>query len=195
MIIENNKTQTEIQKIRVPKKDSGRDIDLTKSTIFRRSSHVEFDLGFLGGPQKRAGFRLSIWMLLAATIDTLVIMSLSCFFMFTYSFMMKLGLRSTLGFTLSAENVWMTFGVFFLFSGWMYYIATRVMSGSSIGEKNCSLRLGQPHERVKKSYLTRVIIRTTLTLFTGIITLPLLSLIFNTDIVGRLTGLQIYSLK
>lgn len=195
MLVEDHNTQTDTQKIRVPKKDSGRDVDLTKTPLFRRRDHIEFDLGFLGGPQKRTGFRLSIWMWLAATIDTLVIMSLSCFFMFSYSLMLKLGLRSTLGFTLSAENMWITFGVCFLFSGWMYYITTRVLSGASIGEKSCSLRLGQPHERVKKSYLSRVIIRTTLTLFTGIITLPLLSLIFNKDIVGRLTGLQIYSLK
>lgn len=195
MIIDKEKSQTEIQQIRVPKKDSGRNIDLTKSALFRRDSHIEFDLGFLGGPQKRTGFRLSMWMILASTIDTLVILSASCFFMFFYSLMMKLGFRSALGFTLSHENLATTFTVFFLFSGWMYFIATRVLSGASIGEKTCTLRLGQPHERIKKSYVTRVILRTSLTLATGVITLPLISLIFNTDIVGAITGLRIYSLK
>lgn len=195
MITETNNTETEIQRIRVPKRDSGKNIDLTKTTIFRRDSSIDFDLGFLGGPQKRTGFRLSIWMWFAATIDTLIILSMSCFFMFIYSAMMKFGLRSSLGFTLARENVAMTFAVFFLFSGWMYFVSTRVLTGASIGEHNCSLRLGQPHERIKKSYKTRVIMRTTLTLATGIITLPLLSLIFNSDIVGHITGLQIYSLK
>ncbi|MCM2352220.1 MAG: RDD family protein [Pseudobdellovibrio sp.] len=194
MIIEKNQSHNEIEKTRVPKKDSGRGADLTKSALFR-DQHIDFDLGFLGGPQKRTGFRLSIWMWLAATIDTLVVLSVSCFFMLCYSLMMKLGLRSALGFTLSHENVVMTFSVFFLFSGWMYFIAMRALTGSSIGEKTCSLRLGQPHERVKRSYLARVVIRTTLTLFTGIITLPLLSLAFKTDIVGHITGLNIYSLK
>lgn len=194
MIIERNQSHNEIEKTRVPKKDSGRRVDLTKSALFR-DQHIDFDLGFLGGPQKRTGFKLSIWMWLAATIDTLVVLSMSCFFMLCYSLMIKLGLRSALGFTLSHENVVMTFSVFFLFSGWMYFIAMRALTGASIGEKTCSLRLGQPHERVKRSYLARVIIRTTLTLFTGIITLPLLSLVFNTDIVGRITGLNIYSLK
>lgn len=194
MIIEKNQSHNEIEKTRVPKRDSGRGVDLTKSPLFR-DQHIDFDLGFLGGPQKRTGFKLSIWMWLAATIDTLVVLSLSCFFMFCYSLMIKLGLRSALGFTLSHENVVMTFSVFFLFSGWMYFIAMRALTGASVGEKSCSLRLGQPHERVKRSYLARVVIRTTLTLLTGIVTLPLLSLIFKTDIVGRMTGLNIYSLK
>lgn len=195
MIIEKNQSHNEIEKIRVPKKDSDRGADLDKSALFRRGQHIDFDLGFLGGSQKRTGFRLSIWMWLAALIDTLVILSLSCLFMFCYSLMLKLGLRSALGFTLSHENVVMTFSVFFLFSGWMYFISTRALTGASIGERACSLRLGQPHERIGRSYVARVIVRTTLTLFTGIITLPLLSLIFNTDIVGRMTGLNIYSLK
>jgi len=196
MIIEKNQSYNEIEKTRVPKKDSERSGDLTQSPLFRRDYNVvDFDLGFLGGPQKRTGFRLSIWMWLAATIDTLVIAAMSCFFMLCLSVMLKLGLRQTLGFTLSHENALMTFLVFFTFTGWMYFIASRTLTGASIGEHTCALRLGQPHERVKKSYLARVIIRTTMTLFTGIITLPLLSLLVKKDIVGRITGLNIYSLK
>lgn len=196
MIIEKNQSHNEIEKTRVPKKDSGHSGDLTKSPLFRRGYNiVDFDLGFLGGPQKRTGFRLSIWMWLAATIDTLVIAAISCFFMFCLTAAIKLGLRQALGFTLSNENALMTFLVCFIFTGWMYFIASRTLTGASIGEHTCALRLGQPHERVKRSYLARVIIRTTMTLCTGIIMLPLLSLLVKKDIVGRITGLNIYSLK
>ncbi len=196
MIIEKDQSHNEIEKTRVPKKDSGTSGDLIKSPLFRRDySVVDFDLGFLGGPQKRTGFRLSIWMWLAATIDTLVIAAMSCFFLLCLSVMIKLGLRQTLGFTLSHENALMTFLVFFTFCGWMYFIASRTLTGASLGEHTCALRLGQPHERVKRSYLARVVIRTTMTLLTGIITLPLLSLLVKKDIAGRLTGLNIYSLK
>ena len=194
MIIERNQPQNE--KTRVPKKDSGISGDLKKSPLFRdRDVVADFDLGFLGGPQKRSGFRLSIWMWLASTIDTLVIAAVSCFLMLCYSLLLKAGLKQVLGFTLAKENALITFLVFFVFSGWMYFISSRTLTGASIGEHTCSLRLGQPHERVKRSYLPRVIIRTTLTLFTGIITLPLLSLVINKDVVGRITGLNIYSLK
>lgn len=196
MIIEKDRSQVDIEKTRVPKKDSGRGGDLTKSPLFRREYNVvDFDLGFLGGPQKRTGFKLSIWMWLAATIDTLVIASLSCFFMLCLSALIRLGLRPVLGFTLVQDNALTTFLVFFIFSGWMYFIASRTLTGASIGERTCDLRLGQPHERVKRSYLARVIIRTTMTLLTGIITLPLLSLVLKKDIVGRITDLNIYSLK
>lgn len=194
MIIERNQPQYE--KTRVPKKDSGIGGDLKKSPLFRdRDVVADFDLGFLGGPQKRSGFRLSIWMWLASTIDTLVIAAVSCFLMLCYSLLLKAGLKQILGFTLAKENALITFLVFFVFSGWMYFISSRTLTGASIGEHTCSLRLGQPHERVKRSYLPRVIIRTTLTLLTGIITLPLLSLVINKDVVGRITGLNIYSLK
>ena len=194
MIIERNQPQNE--KTRVPKKDSGIYGDLKNSPLFRKRDVVaDFDLGFLGGPQKRSGFRLSIWMWLASTIDTLVIAAVSCFLMLCYSLLLKAGLKQVLGFTLAKENALITFLVFFVFSGWMYFISSRTLTGASIGEHTCSLRLGQPHERVKRSYLPRVIIRTTLTLFTGIITLPLLSLVINKDVVGRITGLNIYSLK
>ena len=194
MIIERNQPQNE--KTRVPKKDSGISGDLKKSPLFRdRDVVADFDLGFLGGPQKRSGFRLSIWMWLASTIDTLVIAAVSCFLMLCYSLLLKAGLKQVLGFTLAKENALITFLVFFVFSGWMYFISSRTLTGASIGEHTCSLRLGQPHERVKRSYLPRVIIRTTLTLLTGIITLPLLSLVINKDVVGRITGLNIYSLK
>lgn len=196
MIIEKDQSHSEIEKTRVPKKDSGRIEDIVKSSVLLREGNgVDFDLGFLGGPQKRTGFRLSIWMWLAATIDTLVIAAMSCFFMLCLSILIKLGLKQTFGFILLPENALMTFLVFFTFCGWMYFIASRTLIGASIGEHTCSLRLGQPHERVKRSYLARVVIRTTMTLLTGIITLPLLSLIVKKDIVGRFTGLYIYSLK
>lgn len=191
MIIDHNQPQPEIKKTRVPAKDSG-----GKSSLFsERHLVADFGLGFLGGPQKRTGFRLSIWMWLAATIDTLIIAALSCFFMLCLSVMMKLGLKQALGFTLLRDNALITFLVFFIFCGWMYFISSRTLTGASIGERTCALRLGQPHERVKKSYLPRVIIRTTMTLLTGIITMPLLSLLLNKDVVGRITGLNIYSLK
>lgn len=196
MIIEKDQSHNEIEKTRVPKKDSGTSGDLAKSSLFRRDYNVvDFDLGFLGGPQKRTGFRLSIWMWLAATIDTLVVAAISCFFMLCLAVLIKLGLRQTLGFTLSSENALMTFLVFFTFCGWMYFIASRTLTGASLGEHTCALRLGQPHERVKRTYLARVVIRTTMTLLTGIITLPLLSLLVKKDIAGRITGLNIYSLK
>lgn len=196
MIVDQNQAEIQIDKTRVPKKNSGNNGDLAKSSLFRdRGSFADFDLGFLGGPQKRTGFKLSIWMWLAATIDTLVIAALTCFAMLCYSLLMKLGLKQALGFTLARDNAVMTFLVFFIFCGWMYFISSRTLTGASIGEHTCALRLGQPHERVKRSYLPRVIIRTTMTLLTGIITMPLLSLLFKKDLVGRITGLNIYSLK
>ena len=82
----------------------------------------------------------------------------------------------------------------FLFSFWAYMIMMRVFMGASLGEWSCQLRLGQPIQRIKPGYTLRVMARTTLILVTGVITLPLLSLIFKRDILGDITGIRIYSL-
>lgn len=186
----------EIEKARIPrKKDSGREIDIDHESLFPQKRMGDFGLGFIGGSQKRTGFKLSIWMWLAATIDALVVAASSCLLMLGLMLVVKFHLRNTLGFLTSQGNLQITFCVLFLFVGWMYFIASRTLTGSSIGEKTCSLRLGKPHERVQKFYMSRVIMRTTLTLLTGIVTLPLMALVIRKDIAGSLTGLRIYSLK
>lgn len=196
MIQERITEKSQPEKIRVPTKDSDPRLDISKtSVVFPRKNIGDFDLGFLGGPQKRTGFKLSLWMWLSATIDALVIMCVSCATMIGLSFLVKTEFKEVLGFTISRGNLGLTFTVLFLFIGWMYFITARTLAGASVGEWACSLRMGQPHERVQNYYLSRVILRTTLTLLTGIILFPLLSLIFKKDLSGKITGLYIYSLK
>ena len=70
----------------------------------------------------------------------------------------------------------------------------RIFMGASLGEWTCQLRLGQPAQRMRASYYLRVIVRTTLILITGIITIPILSLILKRDLIGEVTGVRVYSL-
>ena len=69
--------------------------------IFRRLEIIESDfvsdLSFHGGSQKRSGLKLALWTWFSATIDTLVLVSLSCFFIVLFSFLMKASPGSMLG--------------------------------------------------------------------------------------------------
>ena len=151
-------------------------------------------LDFRSGSQKRSRFQLTLWSWMSALIDGLVLVSSSCFTMILFSVLMRTQARDLLKFFLVESNILKMFMVFFGFSFWVYLIMMRIFMGASLGEWSCQLRLGQPVQRIKTSYILRVMARTTLILVTGIITLPILSIVCKKDLIGDLTGLRIYSL-
>ena len=166
--------------------------------IFRRLEIIESDfvsdLSFHGGSQKRSGLKLALWTWFSATIDTLVLVSLSCFFIVLFSFLMKASPGSMLGLFVKNQS-FVAAGVLFLVSVWSYLVFMRVFMGASIGEWTCDLRLGEPLQRFEFSYLFRVILRTTVVVGSGLILLPILSLLFSRDLAGDISGVKIYSLE
>ncbi len=74
-------------------------------------------------------------------------------------------------------------------------ISIRSLLGFTIGEWACDLRLGQPHERLRNNYVIKVMLRSSLILLTGVVTLPVLSLLLGRDLAGVLSGLRLFSLK
>lgn len=168
---------------------------LTKTGIFKRDNYfIDDQVDFQGGSQNRSGFKLALWSWMSAFIDSLILISISCFAMILFSFLMKTPARDVLKFVSIEPNITKMFLFSFLFSFWAYLIMMRIFMGASLGEWSCQLRLGQPVQRIKASYCFRVIGRTTLMLATGIITIPILSIIFERDLAGEITGIRIYSL-
>lgn len=149
--------------------------------------------GFRGGP-RRQGHRLLFWSWLALGIDGLILVSLSSFFLIAFSLLVRAApfevLRVAAG--LGTASL---FTLSFALSAWLYLVTTRVFFGFSIGEWSCDLRLGRPTQRWTAGYSLKVILRASLVLATGLITLPLLSLLTGHDVAGKLTGLELTSLK
>jgi hypothetical protein len=159
--------------------------------IFNRTNYfIDGQVDFRSGPQNRSGLNLILWSWMSALIDTLVLISISCFALILFSFLMKSPALELIKATSIAEM----FTLSFVFSFWVYMIMMRVFMGASLGEWSCQLRLGQPIQRIKPTYVLRVVIRTTLLLATGVVTFPILSLILKRDILGDLTGVRVYSL-
>ncbi|WII71082.1 RDD family protein [Bdellovibrio sp. 22V] len=166
--------------------------------IFKDSKSLQFDqnTGFHGGPSaRRKGYRLALWSWLASFIDALILISASCVFILAFSLIVKTSVGALFGGLAKSQHQAWTFAEVFFVCGWVYMVAIRSFMGSTIGEWACDLRLGQPHERLKSGYLFRVALRSTLILLTGIVTLPILSLILGRDIAGILSGLRLFSLK
>lgn len=158
-----------------------------------RFDFSENSISFSGGPLKRQGFKLALWMFFSLMIDTLLIGSISCLNTLVLAFLKQF--FSPLNFLFFKINLPITLSVVLLFTGWVYYISTRVLRGASFGESACSLRVGQPNERLLASYPSKIIIRTSLQLLTGLVVLPVLSLLFKKDIPGLIVGARLYSLK
>jgi membrane protein required for beta-lactamase induction len=114
--------------------------------------------------------------------------------MIAFSFLMKTSPSILIHFVKN-QSTEATIVSLFLISLWSYLIFMRAFIGASIGEWTCDLRLGEPMQRFKKTYLLRVILRTTLILLTGVFVLPLISLLTKKDIAGLISGVRIYSLQ
>lgn len=149
--------------------------------------------GFRGGPQ-RMGHRLMAWSIVAAVIDSLLLLSASSFFLIAFATIVKnpvgLVLKSAL-----ALGAWRLFLVVLVGLSWLYLVGLRVFFGFTIGEWACDLRLGQPSERRRRSYPFRVLWRATLTIATGGLPLTLLSLLLGRDLAGQLSGIKLISLR
>ena len=76
--------------------------------IFQRLLILDTDVtpwvGFHGGSKKRAGLKLALWTWLSATIDTCILISVSCFFIVLASFLMKTSPSSLLSLFLKEQN-------------------------------------------------------------------------------------------
>lgn len=163
--------------------------------INRQLDFVEGDVGFHSGSQKRSNSEQVLWMLLSLTIDGLLLISLSSFFILMFVVMMKTSAREVVLALIGEPRVSFVFVVLLFVLFWSYLVMTRVFHGATIGEQTCSLRLGKPVQRFKSDYILRVILRTTLTMLSGVFVLPFISILIGRDIAGTLSGLKIYSLK
>lgn len=168
------------------------------NNLFKDRNGLQFEqnTGFHGGPSaRRKGYKLALWSWLASFIDALILISASCVFILAFSLIVKTSVGALLGGLKHSEHQAFFFAEVFFVCGWIYMVAIRSFMGSTIGEWTCDLRLGQPHERLQSGYILKVALRSTLILLTGVITLPVLSLLLGRDLPGIFSGLRLFSLK
>ncbi|HEY8271967.1 MAG TPA: hypothetical protein VIG33_13840 [Pseudobdellovibrionaceae bacterium] len=156
--------------------------------LFRNRQNLqwEMDTGFQSGPiGKRKGYTLTLWSLMASTIDALLLIAMNCVFLMAFIKIIKVPID---------QGLLKDFALIYLGAAWLYMITTRFFIGASIGEAACDIRLGEPRERLSPWYFLRVVFRATLIAATGVVVLPLLSLILGRDIPGIICGLKLFSL-
>lgn len=138
------------------------------------------------------GYSLIAWSFMAALIDSLVLFSIACFFLFSFSVLVKVRVLSAV----SGVDQWILSAGLLCGASliWGYMIMLRVFLGFTIGEWACGLRLGSLKQRLNRLYSLRVVARVVLIFATGFFVMPALSLLFGRDIPGLIVRLPLVSL-
>lgn len=135
-----------------------------------------------------------LWSWTAALIDAFVLLSASCVFLMSFAWIVQTSPSQALA-SLAGAHYIVGFLLLFAVCAWVYLITLRCLCGFTIGEWACDLRLGQPHQRLMKTYPMKVLLRSSLVIVTGLLVLPLLSLLTGRDWAGRLSGVSVMSLR
>lgn len=151
---------------------------------------TEFHRGSRSGG---VGYKLVAWSFVAALIDALIIFSLSCLFLLSFSFLVKSEIGSVLqGFGGFIYQIGLSGGALILLT---YMIMLRVFLGFTIGEWACSLRLGNLKQRLNRFYSLRVVARMFLIVGTGLVVIPFFSLLTGRDLAGLLIRLPLIEVR
>ncbi len=148
---------------------------------------------FRRGPRSRADRKTIAWSLTAAVLDCLLLISVSCFLLVAFSFLVKAHL--SLVFQILGSNAFEMACALMAGLSLLYLVLFRVFLGFTVGEWACSLRVGSLKQRLHPSYSLRVLARTALIFATGIFTLPLFSLLIGKDLPGLLTRVPLIELE
>jgi hypothetical protein len=157
-----------------------------RPSIIENDTHSELiSSAFHRGPSRRTGYKLTGFLLASVAADMLVITACTFLFLMGASAFLKMNGNSLL------QTGFYLYGYISI----IYFILLRIFLGATIGEWSCGIRIGQPFERMQSNYALKICSRVFLILITGVITLPLLSLVFKKDLAGKLTQASLYTLK
>lgn len=90
---------------------------------------------------------------------------------------------------------WLTFPAIAIGMTFIYMVLTRIFLGSSLGEMVFDIQLGTLEQRHTLIYGLLVIFRSLVVLFTGLIILPILSILLRKDLIGNICGLRLFKRK
>ena len=153
--------------------------------------HFAEENDFLGGPQKRNGFKLALWTIASAAADHLIILGTTLLFIFIGTLTLQAGFKTMVSYKMLGSSALCLYVAISM----IYFVLFRVFLAATLGEYSCGLRLGQPLQRIQKNYSLKILARTLLIILTGVVTIPLLSILLKKDIAGLICGISIYSLK
>lgn len=132
------------------------------------------------------------WNFSASLLDGMLVLAASLLCMIILLVITKVDLIGNL--THPDENGMIYIATVSMFAGvsFIYLVINRIFMGATPGEWAFDQRIGKPADVNTTMYSVRVIARSALVVLTGFVLFPLLSLIMNKDVAGRITGAQLH---
>lgn len=131
----------------------------------------------------------------SALLDLIIVTGLSLVFMVALLMVTKVDLNIVYKNLSTDVMTQISLGVLFLAVMQMYVVISRSFFGRTLGEWTFDLQIGEDEQQVKESYPIKVALRSLLTTVTGLVLLPLISVILGRDIAGQVTGVKLYRQK
>lgn len=131
----------------------------------------------------------------SAFLDSIVIFAMFLVFLVTLLLITNVELSSVIHHVENNAATKVSMLVLFLSVLQIYVVLSRSLFGQTLGEWTFDLQMGRKEDQVHEMYPLRILGRSLLVLATGLVTLPLLSLIFNQDLAARLAKVQLYRQK
>jgi len=131
----------------------------------------------------------------SAALDFVVIIALSLIFMAGMLSMTKMDLGVVVRAAEADTLTMVSLAVAFLAIMQMYVIVSRAFYGRTLGEWTFDVQLGRGEDQNQAMYPVKVVSRSMLVTITGLLILPLISLIMRRDLAGQITGVQLYQQK
>jgi hypothetical protein len=131
----------------------------------------------------------------AAIVDFVAVVGLLNLFMASLLFVTKLDVFEIIKTSYQDPMTQISLAVLFIGVSFLYVVVSRSFFGMTFGDWALDMRLGTDEERLRMSYPIKVALRYFVALATGFVLLPFLSVIFRRDLLGLITGLNLYRLK
>lgn len=132
------------------------------------------------------------WSLSAAMLDGMLIVAASLLCMIILLVVTKVDLIANLTNPDSQGMIYLATGSLFATVAFIYLSLNRIYLGWTPGEWAFDRRIGKPEDLNKAIYSLKVVARSLLVILTGFIALPILSILFNKDLAGTITGARLY---
>jgi hypothetical protein len=128
----------------------------------------------------------------SAILDFVVVTALTLIFVSAMLSVTKVDIGILMNSTDSDLLTRISLGLLFLAIMQMYAVISRSFYGRTLGEWTFDVQLGLKEDQADTFYPMKVIFRSMLVSLTGVIILPLLSLLLRTDLAGRISGVRLY---
>jgi uncharacterized protein YybS (DUF2232 family) len=136
-------------------------------------------------------YKKTVWSFSAALLDGMLVIAASLLCMILLLLITKVDLIANL--THPDDQFMIYFATASIFAGvsFIYLTVNRMFMGATPGEWAFDQRVGQPEETASGLYGLKVAARSALVVATGFIVFPILSVLFNKDVAGQITGARL----